>query len=53
MTITLTDKELTELWVEANHNNLQSEREPFEIFHEMPKRLGKGYERHIEVHPNL
>ncbi|MEG4284948.1 AraC family transcriptional regulator [Microcoleus sp. A006_D1] len=54
MTITLTEKENRELWAEANHNYSQpSGTEPFEIISEMPKQLGKGYMRDIEVHPHL
>jgi AraC-like DNA-binding protein len=54
MTITLTIKEESELWVEANHNNRQQpEQEPFEIFQELPKELGKGYVRDVEVHPEF
>ncbi len=54
MTITLTMKEESELWAEANHNYSQpSGTEPFEILTEMPKQLGKGYRRDIEVHPHL
>ncbi|MDZ8136593.1 MAG: AraC family transcriptional regulator [Nostoc sp. DedQUE04] len=54
MTITLTQKENRELWAEANYNSSQqAEAEPFEILSELPTRLGKGYVRHIEVHPHL
>ncbi|MBD6619067.1 helix-turn-helix transcriptional regulator [Komarekiella sp. 'clone 1'] len=54
MTITLTMQEDWELWEEANQNCLQpSEREPFEIIRQMPKQLGQGYIRDIEVHPEL
>ncbi|MBD2729528.1 helix-turn-helix transcriptional regulator [Nostoc sp. FACHB-892] len=54
MTITLTQKENWELWAEANQNSHQApEKEPFEIISEMPKQLGKGYLRDIEVHPDL
>ncbi|MCG6138596.1 MAG: AraC family transcriptional regulator [Nostoc sp. LLA-1] len=54
MTITLTMKEDCELWAEANHNYSQpSGTEPFEIIRQMPKQLGKGYLRDIEVHPHL
>ncbi|MDZ8085071.1 MAG: hypothetical protein RMY16_05650 [Nostoc sp. DedQUE12b] len=52
MTITLTMKEDWELWAEANCNSLQ-QPEPFEILRQMPKQLGKGYNRDIEVHPHL
>jgi len=54
MTITLTMKEDWELWAEANQNSPQApEKEPFEIISQMPKQLGKGYLRDIEVHPDL
>ncbi|MBN3892557.1 MAG: helix-turn-helix transcriptional regulator [Nostoc sp. JL31] len=54
MTITLTMKENWELWGEANQNSYQTPvKEPFEIISEMPKQLGKGYVRDIEVHPEL
>lgn len=54
MTIILTMKEDWELWAEANCNSSQQpEPEPFEILHQMPKQLGKGYKRDIEVHPDL
>ncbi|WP_306423234.1 helix-turn-helix domain-containing protein [Nostoc favosum] len=54
MTITLTMKEDWELWAEASHNSPQQPgQEPFEILRPMPKRLGKGYMRDIEVHPHL
>ncbi|MBW4686496.1 MAG: AraC family transcriptional regulator [Komarekiella atlantica HA4396-MV6] len=54
MTITLTMQEDWELWTEANCNSSQQlEQEPFEIVREMPKRLGKGYVRDIEVYPEL
>ncbi|MBD2360340.1 helix-turn-helix transcriptional regulator [Anabaena minutissima FACHB-250] len=54
MTITLTMREDRELWAEANHTCPQpSKREPFEILRQMPKQLGKGYIRDIEIHPEL
>lgn len=54
MTITLTMKEDWELWAEANCNSSQQpEPELFEILRQMPKQLGKGYVRDIEVHPHL
>ncbi|MDZ7960274.1 MAG: AraC family transcriptional regulator [Aulosira sp. DedQUE10] len=54
MTIILTMKEDWELWAEASHNSPQQPgQEPFEILRPMPKRLGKGYIRDIEVHPHL
>ncbi|BAZ20936.1 transcriptional regulator [Kalymmatonema gypsitolerans NIES-4073] len=54
MTITLTMKEESQLWAEAKHNNRQQpQREPFEIFQELPKELGKGYVRDVEVHPEF
>lgn len=52
MTITLTRKENQELWAEAEINSLQN-LEPDEFIYQMPRLLGKGYMRDIEVHPNL
>ncbi|QDL11973.1 AraC family transcriptional regulator [Brasilonema octagenarum UFV-E1] len=54
MTITLTMKEHSELWNEAFENttkNLSSE--PYEIFGEIPKQLGKGSMEVIELYPTL
>jgi AraC-like DNA-binding protein len=54
MTITLTLQEDSELWDEANQNNLpNSSVEPFEFFQEMPELLGNGYKTEIELHPDL
>jgi len=54
MTITLTMYEDWELWAEANPISLQqTQGESFEIIREIPKRLGKGYVRDIEVYPEL
>ncbi|MBW4568688.1 MAG: hypothetical protein KME31_11865 [Tolypothrix carrinoi HA7290-LM1] len=52
MTITLTLKENWELWAEAKNNSQQNSTN-FEILCSLPKQLGKGYIRNIEVHPNL
>ncbi|MBP5971843.1 helix-turn-helix transcriptional regulator [Brasilonema sp. CT11] len=52
MTITLTQKENSELWAEAEMNSLQNS-EPDEFVCQMPKLLGKGYVREIEVHSHL
>ncbi|MBW4595584.1 MAG: AraC family transcriptional regulator [Brasilonema angustatum HA4187-MV1] len=54
MTISLTQKDNLELWVEAAKNRVPKRaREPFESLFEMPKIRGKGYARSIEVHPKL
>ncbi|MEH2256377.1 hypothetical protein [Nostoc sp.] len=54
MTITLTMKEDRELWAEANYNSPQKPKlELFEILHQVPRQLGKGYVRDIEVYPYL
>ncbi|WP_375510090.1 hypothetical protein [uncultured Nostoc sp.] len=52
MTITLTEKEQCELWEEAQMNSLQNP-EPDEFIYQVPRQLGKGYVREIEVYPNL
>ncbi|MEH2277328.1 MAG: AraC family transcriptional regulator [Nostoc sp.] len=52
MTITLTHKEEGELWAEAKLNSLQNP-EPNEFIYQVPKQLGKGYVRDIEVYPHL
>ncbi|MDF5719282.1 MAG: AraC family transcriptional regulator [Rhizonema sp. PD37] len=52
MTISLTEKELMELWVEARYSSLQNP-EPDEFIYQVPKQLGKGYVRDIEVYPHL
>ncbi|MBP5974013.1 helix-turn-helix transcriptional regulator [Brasilonema sp. CT11] len=54
MTITLTLKEEAQLWDEAVQNSTcNTASEPFEIFYQIPKQLGKGHMRDIEVHPQL
>ncbi|MEH2244949.1 hypothetical protein [Nostoc sp.] len=52
MTITLTQKENSELWAEAIQNSLQNS-EPDEFIYQVPRQLGKGYVRNIEVYPDL
>ena len=52
MTITLTPKEERELWAEAKLNSLQNP-EPYEFLYQVPRLLGKGYVRDIEVYPHL
>ncbi|MEH2453582.1 AraC family transcriptional regulator [Nostoc sp.] len=52
MTITLTPKEERELWAEAKLNSLQNP-EPYEFLYQVPKQLGKGYVRDIQVYPHL
>ncbi|MEH2180214.1 AraC family transcriptional regulator [Nostoc sp.] len=52
MTITLTYREWDELLAEAEMNSLQNPQ-PDEFIRQMPRLLGKGYERNIEVYPNL
>ncbi|MGI2908682.1 hypothetical protein [Tolypothrix sp. VBCCA 56010] len=52
MTITLTLKEESELWAEAEINSLQNP-EPDEFLCQLPRQLGKGYARNIEVHPHM
>lgn len=54
MTITLTLKDDSELWAEAEQNSLSNPvLEPFEFLCEIPKQLGKGYERVIELSLDL
>ena len=54
MTITLTFKEDAELWAEAVQNSQRVlSEEPLEILCEIPRQLGKGYMRDIQVHPQL
>ncbi|MCU0532937.1 MAG: AraC family transcriptional regulator [Hydrococcus sp. Prado102] len=54
MTIALTLEEEQELWDETAQNSLQIlSTEPFENYLEMPKFLGNGYEKNIELHPKL
>jgi AraC-like DNA-binding protein len=52
MTITLTHKDELELWEEAEHSTLQNP-EKFETICQVPRQLGKGCNRDIEVFPNL
>ncbi|MEH2179623.1 helix-turn-helix domain-containing protein [Nostoc sp.] len=52
MTITPTP-EWDEWWVEAAKNSLQNPSEPFEFYCQVPKQLGKGYVRDIEVYPQV
>ncbi|MEH1839239.1 MAG: AraC family transcriptional regulator [Nostoc sp.] len=52
MTITLTTKEWEELWAEAEMNS-QKNPESNEYIYQMPRQLGKGYVREIEVYPHL
>ncbi len=52
MTITLTHKEELELWEEAKCSSLQNP-EKFETVCQIPRQLGKGCTREIEVFPNL
>ena len=54
MTITLTTKEETELWTEAVQTNpSDSTAASFECCCQVPKQLGHGCIRDIEVHPGL
>ncbi|MEH2360499.1 hypothetical protein [Nostoc sp.] len=53
MTITLTPEQERELWPEARQNSQQNLSEPFESYFQIPKQLGKGYMRSIEVHPQV
>ncbi|QDL11046.1 AraC family transcriptional regulator [Brasilonema octagenarum UFV-E1] len=54
MTITLTQKDSAQLWAEAEQNSTwNAASEPFEIICQIPKQLGKGYVRDIEVYPQL
>ncbi|MEH2303244.1 MAG: AraC family transcriptional regulator [Nostoc sp.] len=52
MTITLTLKEQDELWAQARQSSLQNP-EPDEFICQMPRLLGKGYERNMQVYPNI
>ncbi|MDZ8084278.1 MAG: AraC family transcriptional regulator [Nostoc sp. DedQUE12b] len=52
MTITLTHKEDSELWEEAERSSSQNP-EKFETICQIPRQLGKGCERNIEVFPHL
>ncbi|MEH1926475.1 AraC family transcriptional regulator [Nostoc sp.] len=53
MTITPTPERETELWAEARQNSQQNLSEPFESYCQVPKQLGKGYTRSIEVYPQV
>ncbi|MHC5860672.1 MAG: AraC family transcriptional regulator, partial [Nostoc sp.] len=53
MTIILTPEQEAELWAEAEMNSQQNSSEPFEYYCQVPKQLGKGYTRSIEVHPQV
>ncbi|MEH1855144.1 MAG: AraC family transcriptional regulator [Nostoc sp.] len=53
MTIILTPEQEAELWDEAEMNSQQNSLEPFEYYCQVPKQLGKGYMRSIEVHPQV
>jgi hypothetical protein len=54
MTIALTLREEDELWDEAAQNTLQPAFiEPFEFYVQMPSYLGSGYDKQIELHPEL
>ncbi|MEH1768906.1 hypothetical protein [Nostoc sp.] len=53
MTIILTPDQGRELWAEAEMNSPQNSSEPFESYCQVPKQLGKGYERNIEVYPQV
>ncbi|MEH2250570.1 AraC family transcriptional regulator [Nostoc sp.] len=52
MTITPTP-EWQEWWAEARQNSPQNPSEPFESYYQVPRQLGKGYVRNIEVYPQL
>ncbi|MFN6560471.1 MAG: helix-turn-helix domain-containing protein [Nostoc sp. ChiSLP01] len=52
MTITPTP-EWQEWWAEARQNSQQNSLEPFESYCQVPRQLGKGYRRSIEVHPQV
>ncbi|MEH2451486.1 hypothetical protein [Nostoc sp.] len=52
MTITLIP-EWQEWWAEAAKNSLQNPSEPFEFYCQLPRQLGKGYERNTEVYPQV
>ncbi|MEH2339059.1 AraC family transcriptional regulator [Nostoc sp.] len=54
MTITMTAQEEEELWDEVAQSVVcDATSEPFEFTCEMPKQLGKGGSRSIEVHPEI
>ncbi|MEH2406196.1 helix-turn-helix transcriptional regulator [Nostoc sp.] len=54
MTITMTAQEEEELWDEVAQSFVcDATSEPFEFTYEMPKQLGKGGSRYIEVHPEI
>ncbi|MBD2774189.1 helix-turn-helix transcriptional regulator [Iningainema tapete] len=52
MTITLMEKECSELWAEAEINSQQN-LEFDEFIYQVPRQLGTGYARSMEVHPHL
>ena len=52
MTITLTP-EWQEWWAEAAKNSPQNPSEPFEFYCQIPRQLGKGHVRNIEVYPQV
>ena len=53
MTITLTLEQERDFWAEARQNSQQNSSEPFESYSQVPRQLGKGYSRSIEVHPQV
>ncbi|MDZ8110287.1 MAG: AraC family transcriptional regulator [Nostoc sp. DedQUE12a] len=54
MTITLTIKDYDELWkINKENSTCNSVLEPGEYLDEMPKHLGRGHCREIEVYPEL
>ena len=53
MTIILTPEQEREFWAEARENSQHNLSEPFESYCQVPKQLGKGYTRSIEVHTQV
>ncbi|MEH1928081.1 MAG: hypothetical protein V7K14_00005 [Nostoc sp.] len=54
MTITMTGEEEGELWDEVAQSVMcDATSDTFEFTYEMPKQLGKGGSRSIEVHPEI
>ncbi|MEH2463596.1 hypothetical protein [Nostoc sp.] len=53
MTIILTPEQETEFWTQAEQDSQQNLLFPFESYCQIPKQLGKGYVRSIEVHPQV
>ncbi|MEH2084677.1 MAG: AraC family transcriptional regulator [Nostoc sp.] len=53
MTITLTLEQERDFWAEARQNSQQNSLEPYESYSQIPRQLGKGYSRSIEVHPQV